>query len=70
MFDSSDNTLTKVITNLFDTSILIIMPKQRQSSVPNNFHVLAIAVCIAILLKENPNKIIFNEDAINYDLCK
>ena len=65
MFDSPDDTLTKVITNIFDTSKLIIAPLQRQS--PGIF---AIAVCMAILLEEDPSEIRINEDVMRCHLCK
>ena len=55
MFDSPDNTLTKVITNIFDTSKLIMASMQRQSPESNNCGIFAIAVCMAILLAEGPS---------------
>ena len=61
MFDSPDNTLTKVITNIFDTSKLIMAPLQRRSN--NCGIIFAIAVCMAILLEEN-------EDVMRRHLCK
>ena len=70
MFDSPDDTLTKVITNIFDTSKLIMAPMQRQSPGSNNCGIFAIAVCMAILLEEDPSEIRFNEDVMRCHLCK
>lgn len=56
MFDSPDDTLAAVITNLLHTSKLIMAPIQRQASGSNNCGVFAIAVCMPILLKIIPVK--------------
>ena len=70
VFDSPDDTLTKVITNIFNTSNLIMAPMQRQSPASNNCGIFAISVCMAILLEENPSEIRFNEDVMKHHLCK
>ena len=70
IFDSLDDTLTKVITNIFDTSKLIMAPLQRQSPGSNNCGIFAIAMCMAILLEEDPSEIRFNEDVMRCHLCK
>ena len=64
MFDSPDNTLTKVITNISNTSKLIMAPMQRKSPESNNWGIFAIAVCMAIVLAEGPSEIRFNEDVM------
>lgn len=43
---------------------------QRQSPGSNNCGVYAIAVCMAILLKDNPSEIKFNEDSMSHHLCE
>ena len=70
MFDLPDDTLAKVITNTFDTSKLIMAPLQRQSPGSNNCDIFAIAVCMAILLEEDPSEIRFSEDVMRRHLCK
>ena len=46
VFDSPD-----VITNICDTSKLIMAPMQRQSPESNNCGIFAIALCMVILLE-------------------
>ena len=70
MFDSPDDTLTKVITNIFDTSKLIMAPLQRQSPGSNNCGIFAIAMCMVILLEEDPSEIKFKGQLKwKIDLC-
>ena len=57
MFDSPDDTFTNVITNIFDTSKLIMAPMQRQSPGSNNCGIFAIAMCMAIYYKRIPVKL-------------
>ena len=70
MFDSPDDTLTKVITNIFDTSKLIMASIQWQSPGSNKCGIFAVAMCMAILLEEDPSEIRFNKDVMRRHLCK
>ena len=45
-----------------DDPIMEMVPMQKQAANSNNWSVFAVAICIAILLKENPAMTFFKED--------
>jgi len=49
-FDSVDDVMTNVITNLFEAQTVKVVSIQKQSARSNNCGLFAIAVCMALLL--------------------
>ena len=72
LYDEVDDVVKKVVNNLFlfsDCPIIEIVPMQKQAVTSNNCGLFAVAVCVAILLKENPSVIVFKEDKMRSHLC-
>jgi len=64
----------EVILNLFlftdnQYPVIEMVTMQKQAANSNNCGVFAIAVCVAILLKENPSMIVFKEDQMRPHMC-
>ena len=67
-----DDVIKNVITNLFlisDRPIIEMVPIQKQAGNSNDCDLFAIAVCVALLVKENPSVIVFKEDKMRSHLC-
>jgi len=62
MFDSIDHVVETVVTNIFGTSKITMSPMQKQSAGGNNCGLFAVATCMALLLKQNPSEILFDEE--------
>ena len=59
-----DDVIKNVITNLFlisDCPIIEMVPIQKQAGNSNNCGLFAIAVCVALLVKENPSVIVLRK---------
>ena len=72
LYDEVDDVVKKVVTNLFlfsECPIIEMVPMQKQAVSSNNCGLFAIAICVAILLKENPSVIVFKEDMMRSHLC-
>ena len=61
MFDSVDDIVKTVITNIFGTSKITMATMQKQSAGSNNCGLFAVATCMAVLLDQNPSEIIFDK---------
>ena len=73
LYDKVDHVVKEVIVNVFAFSseqypIIKIVPMQKQAANSNNCGVFAVAVCVAILLKENPSAHIF-KDLMSPHMC-
>ena len=55
------NVTTNFITNLFEAQTVKVISVQKQSKGSNNCGLFVIAVCMAVLLKKNPAKLVFDE---------
>jgi len=62
MFNSVDDIVKTVVTNIFGTSKITMAPMQKQSTGCNNCGLFAVAICMALLLKQNPSEIVFDEE--------
>jgi len=67
LFDEVDDIIKKVVTNLF--SLFSDRPVVEVVLIQKLCGVFAVAVCVAVLLKENPGEIIFNEDQMKPQMC-
>ena len=72
LYSKVDDVVKKVMTNMFlfsDHPVIEMIPMQKQSANSNNCGVFVVAVCVAILLKENPSEINFKEDQMRPHMC-
>ena len=72
LYDEVDNVVREVITNLFlfcDPLSSRWSPCRNKPQIPTIVVFFAVAVCVAILLKENPGAIIFKEDQMRPHMC-
>jgi len=74
LYDEVDDVVQEVVTNLFLFSgdqhpVIEMVPVQKQAANSNNCGVFTEAVCVAILLKENPSMIVFKEDQMRPHMC-
>jgi len=70
LFESADDIVTTVITNLFVASAIKVVPIQKQSTGSNNCGLFAIAVCMTLLLKQDPRQLLFDEDKMRLHLSE
>lgn len=72
LYDAADDIIKIVLLNLFAFSThgptIEMIPMQKQTIGSNNCGVFAIAVCVAVLLK-NPSHIVFDESKMRSHLC-
>ena len=72
VYDEVDDVVKEVVRNLFlffDCPIIEMVSMQKQAASSNSCGIFAIAVCVAILLKENPSVIVFKEEKMRSHLC-
>ena len=72
LYDAADDIIKTLFLNLFAFTThgptIEIISMQKQTTGSNNFSVLAVAVCVAVLLK-NPSHIAFDERKMRSHLC-
>jgi len=68
LFDSADDIVATVISNLFKASTIKVVPIQKKSMGSNNCGLFAIAVCMTLLLNQNPRQVVFDENGYGFTL--